>query len=83
MQSFHHMEETLCLTSDSLSKILTSPLSKMKETASHTACLKYLEISAGLGEEHPQWRALELLDNYVRDQMAECDSLMRILNHLE
>ena len=43
-------------------------MGKVKEHADHKACQKYLEISAGLGEEHPYWQALELLDNYVRDQ---------------
>ena len=29
-----------------------------------------------------QWQALELIDNFVRDQMAECDSLNRVLSHM-
>lgn len=72
MQSFHNIEETLSLTmkyqdTKLFEGILQKPMGKIKETAETGACLKYLEISAGLGEEHPQWQALELLDNYVRD----------------
>jgi hypothetical protein len=62
MQSFHNIEETLSLTmkyqeTNLFEKILAKPMGKIKENADHTACLKYLEISAGLGDsnEHPQW----------------------------
>ena len=30
-----------------------------------------------------QWNSLELLDNFVREQSAECDSMQRILSHIE
>jgi len=36
-----------------------------------------------MDREHPQWMALELLDHFVRDQMGECDSIIRVLAHLE
>lgn len=56
MQSFNSIEETLSLNigaSSLFEKVLQKPMGKVKEHADHKACQKYLEISAGLGEEHP------------------------------
>jgi hypothetical protein len=40
-------------------------------------CGRYVETTRDT--DLLKWNALELLDNFVRDQLSECDSLLRIL----
>lgn len=44
-------------------------------------CGKYVETTKDT--DQVLWNSLELLDNYVRDQIGECDSLYRVLMQIE
>jgi hypothetical protein len=44
-------------------------------------CLRFLGITNECDQQY--WQGLELMDNFVRDQMAECDSISRVIRHIE
>ena len=44
-------------------------------------CGKYVETTKDT--DTVLWNALELLDNFVRDQIGEGESLMRVLGHID
>ena len=74
MQSFHYIEETLSLNMKFEDQSLIEKAVECQETnvkhlkdkSDQKACLKYLEVSAGIGSsadpssnEHAYWQALE------------------------
>ena len=82
MKSFHDLEQTLAFRDipDFNQTIQNPKIAEIRIKSDQFACLKYLELHS---QESPTWQALELLDNFVRDQMAECDSLVRVLNQVQ
>lgn len=78
MKSFSALEQTLASRVNvEKSKQLVELMHKSEEKV----CMNFIKITNESDQLY--WQSLELMDNFVRDQMAEIDSITRVLNHIE